>query len=126
MHNAFEKALYADGGKSLGDDVVEMKRRQDLENDVQEKEATTTGWTRGTAERFLQLDFIPDYDLPDVRKLACGPYVLGLAARFFKHAKNVIYRYHKNFQITGNVSRHSKNDENVSGLYIIGFLLMIH
>ena len=100
-------------------DVTEMKRRQELENDVAECEAQDTGWTGGSRDQFEELDFIPDFDLTDVRKLACGPYVLSLAARYFNHANNIVYRFHKDYpcsiQITGIISRHSKNEENVKG-----------
>ena len=67
----------------MEDDVVEMKRRQELENDVFDWEATETGWTGGDLETFKELDFIPQFDLKDVRKIACGPYVLGLAAKYY-------------------------------------------
>ena len=120
FHNAFGNPLYRDNGQAMVEDVSEMKRRQSqLENDVHENEAVDTGWNRGNLEKFKKLDMIPEYDLTDLRKLACGPYVLGLAAKYFQHSKNVIYRHHKDYpdsiQITGIISRHSKNDENVSG-----------
>ena len=119
LHNAFGNPLYKDNGESMENDVIEMRRRQQLENDIAESEAVDTGWTGGSRDKFEELEFIPDFDLSDVRKLACGPYVLSLAARYFNHAKKVIYRYHPDhphsIQVTGIISRHSKNDENVKG-----------
>ena len=96
-----------------------LLRRNELENDVCESEGDATGWKGKTMEQLRKLDLIPDFKLPDLRKLACGPYVLSLAIRYHEHANNVIFRVNEDFpnslQITGIVSRHSKNDENVSG-----------
>ena len=93
LYNAFGNSLYADDGKAMEADVTEMRRRRELENDVMEEEGSTTGWRGGDVEQFAELDFIPEFDLKALRKLACGPYVLSLAAKYYKHAKNVIYRY---------------------------------
>ena len=75
IHNAFGNPLYSDDGESMEEDVTEMHRRQQLENNVFENEGKNTGWKRGDLKKFRRLDFIPDFDLHDRQKIACGAYV---------------------------------------------------
>ena len=83
-----------------------------LMNDVYENEASDTGWKGGSVNDFKSRDFIPDYGLVDVGKLACGPLALGLATKYLRHAKNIKYRYHKDYdtsiKTSGITSRHAK------------------
>lgn len=117
FHNAFGSPLYK-SYEEMDQDADRILQCQNMTNILVDEEGkTASGWKGIKPDQLHTLKetkVVPDFELTDLRRLACGPYALKLAIPYYHHANNVKYMLHSKYpnsvRTVGIVSRHTRND----------------